>query len=201
MIHHSQTNSLADVKRTVFTGVVQIPRLWRVPAETIRRIGLIFTGVYIRWISLFIIENENWPRLFIKQLWIFIARAILIAEILVCWYSDHMGIWFTQYFITTWYNLFLIVSSHDFEGGYDTKADLSPGQDWGVFQVVNSTDMSVTGNKYIDCFLTAGLGTHRAHHLLPGQKSGFANIITEPIVKEECEKRGMKWLPYQNFLL
>jgi hypothetical protein len=44
---------------------------------------------------------------------------------------------------------------------------MAPGQDWGVFQVKNSFDMSVVGNQYIDIFLTAGLGTHRVHHVLP----------------------------------
>lgn len=98
-----------------------------------RRIGLILTGVYVRWISLFVMEKENWPRLAIKQFWIFLARAILLAELLVAWYTDHIGVWFAQFFVCTWYNLFLIVSSHDFESHYDTKADLSKGQDWGRF--------------------------------------------------------------------
>lgn len=39
--------------------------------------------------------------------------------------------------------------------------------DWGDFQIANALDMEVTGNAYIDCFLTAGLGTHRVHHVLP----------------------------------
>lgn len=94
MIHHSQTNSPADVKRTVFTGVTGLPRLWRIPAETLRRIGLIITGVYIRWISLFLIENENWPRLFIKQVWMFIARAVLIAEMVWAYQTGHFCVWF-----------------------------------------------------------------------------------------------------------
>lgn len=40
--------------------------------------------------------------------------------------------------------MFLIVSSHDFEQS-ETQADLTPGQDWGEYQVKNSFDMSVTG--------------------------------------------------------
>jgi len=68
MIHHMQTNSTADVKRTVFTGVVDIPRLWRVPAETLRRIGHIFTGVFVRWAVLHLYENENTPRPWLFQL-------------------------------------------------------------------------------------------------------------------------------------
>jgi hypothetical protein len=60
--------------------------------------------------------------------------------------------------------------------------------------------MSVFGNPYVDCFMTAGLGCHRTHHLLPSQKSGFSNILSEPIVREIAEKNGIKWLPYQNFV-
>lgn len=62
--------------------------------------------------------------------------------------------------------MFLIVSSHDFEAS-ETQADLTPGQDWGEYQVKNSFDMSVTGIPQVDCFLTAGLGCHRVHHVLP----------------------------------
>lgn len=65
MIHHTQTNSLADVKRTVFTGVLTIPRIWRIPAETIRRFGHVVTGIFIRWASLHLVENENTPRIFL----------------------------------------------------------------------------------------------------------------------------------------
>jgi len=53
--------------------------------------------------------------------------------------------------------------------------------------------MSVTGNEYIDAFMTAGLGCHRVHHLLPGQKSGFSNCITKPIVRKIWEDEGFKW--------
>ena len=60
--------------------------------------------------------------------------------------------------------------------------------------------MQVTGNKYIDCFLTAGLGCHRTHHILPAQKSGFSNIITEPLVKKVAEEHGLKWDRYHNFV-
>jgi hypothetical protein len=79
--------------------------------------------------------------------------------------------------------------------------EVNPGNDWGKFQISISTDMSVTGNQYIDCFLTAGLGCHRVHHLLPGQKSGFSNAITVPIVQKLWEEDGHKWLRTQNFVI
>ena len=39
MLHHIYTNSHADVKRTVFTGTLDLPRLWRVPIYTAQRFG------------------------------------------------------------------------------------------------------------------------------------------------------------------
>jgi len=60
--------------------------------------------------------------------------------------------------------------------------------------------MTVTGNQYVDIFLTAGLGTHRVHHVLPGQKSGFANIISEPVIMEVCKEFKVEWVPTKNFV-
>jgi len=73
--------------------------------------------------------------------------------------------------------------------------------DWGTFQIGVSTDIAVTGNSYIDSYLTAGLGCHRVHHLLPGQKSGFSNTATLPIVKKVWEDQGYKWERTQHFIL
>jgi len=38
------------------------------------------------------------------------------------------------------------------------------------------------------------------HHILPAQGSGFANIISEPLVKEVAKKHGIEWEPTSNFL-
>ena len=54
------------------------------------------------------------------------TRAIMLAEFLFCFYTDHLYLWCIQFFFTTWWNLFMIVSSHDFEES-ETKADLTPG--------------------------------------------------------------------------
>ncbi len=45
--HHTQPNSKVDPKRTVFTGLLELPRLWS--AETLRRWGHTMTGMTIRW--------------------------------------------------------------------------------------------------------------------------------------------------------
>ncbi len=59
--------------------------------------------------------------------------------------------------------------------------------------------MTLTGSKYIDTFLSGGLSSHRVHHLLPAQGSGFANLVCEPAVIETCEEFGITWEPYRNF--
>merc|ERR1712012_924071 len=42
---------------------------------------------------------------------------------------------------------------------------------------------------------------HRMHHVLPYQKSGFANIASQPIVMETCQEFGVEWEPRRNLLL
>ena len=58
----------------------------------------------------------------------------------------------------------------------------------------------VIGNRYVDCFLSAGLSSHRVHHVLPFQRSGFANIVTEDVLREEAAKFGVEWLPAKSFV-
>jgi len=201
MLHHLYTNSPADPKRTVFTGMLELPRIWRVPVYTIHRFGQFLTGMFVRWISFTKepnLDKAEWNTL--KHIQFFIVRSLLIAEFFFCCYTNHFSMWFIQFMVALWWNLFLIVSSHDFEES-ETKADLTPGQDWGIFQVKNSFDMSVIGNQYIDCFLTAGLGCHRVHHVLPAQRSGFANIISEFAVKEVALDFNLEWSPTKNFIL
>ena len=59
--------------------------------------------------------------------------------------------------------------------------------------------MSVTGWRYVDIFLSAGLSSHRAHHLLPYQRSGFANILSEAPIRAACEKHGVPWERTRSF--
>lgn len=56
VIHHAYTNSDADAKRTVFAGILWLPRIWRIPAETARRFAHFLTGMLLRWGFLFIDE-------------------------------------------------------------------------------------------------------------------------------------------------
>jgi hypothetical protein len=61
MIHHTQTNSAADPKRTVFTGLLELPRLYRVPAETVRRWAHAMTGMTVRWLTIVFFEKGATP--------------------------------------------------------------------------------------------------------------------------------------------
>ena len=198
MGHHMYTNSSIDVKRTVFTGMLELPRLFRVPVMTLQKFGQFLTGYFIRWHQLFQVDKS--ARVPLKFYQLLFVRLLLLSEFVFCMVSGYWLLWILQFTASIWFNLFLIVSSHDFEEP-ETNADLSHGQDWGVFQIDNSFDMSVVGNGYIDCFLTAGLGTHRTHHVLPGQKSGFSNIISNKVVRATWEEFGKEWTRTRNFLL
>merc|ERR1712176_1446323 len=134
-----------------------------------------------------------------KHLQFLAVRFLLIAEFLFACKTGHAALWFTQFFFAVWVNMFMIVSSHDFEEvrevtGYN-------GLDWGAFQVENALDTYITGIQCIDIFLTAGLGCHRAHHVLPYQKSGFANIASQQALMETCKQFDVEWAPARNLLL
>ena len=61
-----------------------------------------------------------------RVLVILFTRFYLIGEFLFCVYIDRTWFWVAQFTATTWFNLFLIVSSHDFEES-ESKADRTPG--------------------------------------------------------------------------
>merc|ERR1719502_1996671 len=90
----------------------------------------------------------------------------------------------------------MVVSSHDF-----TETFGDDEKDWASYQLLNTHDMKITGNKFVDCFLSAGLSPHRAHHILPYQKSGFANICSEKYLEAAVKKHDLPWLPRKNYFL
>lgn len=119
----------------------------------------------IRWFTFVFLEKGPADFPFYKIVHYIVIRILLNAEFFYYFYTGHLALWVAQFTATVWWNLFLIVSSHDFDLDA-AKAD--PTNDWGTFQIGISTDIAVTGNVYVDGFLTAGLGCHRVHHLLPG---------------------------------
>merc|ERR1711979_180285 len=58
--------------------------------------------------------------------------------------------------------------------------------------------MHITGNPWLDCFLGAGLASHRAHHILPYQRSGWANHYSEKFIAAAAKEAGLPWLPAKN---
>jgi len=112
--------------------------------------------------------------------------------------------WLVQFFITLWFNTFLVVASHDFEESA-TEQELAAipeplREDWAAQQIGLSYDLSVVGNLYIDLFLSAVLSPHRVHHVLPWQGSGFANLASEASVREACEEAGIAWERPRNLI-
>lgn len=226
LMHHPFTQSEVDIKKNVFTAMLELPRYYRVPVHTVHKIGHVLTGMFARTIEVFILAIKcgvkdmygSWQRGLPHFVGTFGMRVLLAGELLLfCLHGDVVA-WLAQFFLTLWISTFMIVASHDFEEEANAIAEETAAeetatsepslewgetssQDWAVAQIRNSYDLTMIGNKYIDCFLSAGLSPHRVHHVLPYQKSGFANIISEDIVREEAEKFNLIWLEPKNFFL
>jgi hypothetical protein len=196
MLHHLYTETPADVKRTVFNYMVTLPRLYRIPIFTAQKFGEFFTGHLLRF-------GAHWdpmkPLLERLRKGNRLMRLYMNSELFWAALCGKLHWWFLQFCVTMWSSMFQIVSSHDFEVTREEQEYRN--LDWGIFQVQHALDTYVTGIKHVDIFLTAGLGTHRAHHVLPYQKSGFANIASEPALRETCKEFGVEWAPARNLLL
>ncbi|MEU1521920.1 fatty acid desaturase [Nocardia rhamnosiphila] len=207
LLHHPHTQSEVDIKKNVFTMMMQIPRLYRIPVHTVHKFGHTVTGMTIRLLDVVRLTRK----VGVKEMYgtmggalphflgSFGVRFLLVAELVVFIAAGDFWAWALQFVVTLWISTFLVVASHDF----DVHTDDLPGsdtEDWAVHQLEQAYDLTVVGNRYIDCFLSAGLAPHRVHHVLPYQRSGFANIAAEDIVREAAAESGVAWLPPKSFL-
>ena len=132
-------------------------------------------------------------------------RLWMVLEFALCAATGYIVVWIIQFVITLWFNTFLVVASHDFEeAAGDEELDVIPAplrDDWAARQICLSYDLSITGNRWIDLWLSAGLSPHRVHHVLPFQGSGFANLASESAVREACAEVGIAWERPRNLLL
>ena len=48
LLHHPYTQSAVDIKKNVFTMMMRLPRLYRVPVHTIHKFGHLLTGMTVR---------------------------------------------------------------------------------------------------------------------------------------------------------
>lgn len=93
MLHHLHTNSSADSKRTVFTGLLGLPRIWRIPAEILRRFAHLISGMLLRFITFYLIEVENCRRPLLKNIQFLVIRSILIGEFFFAFYTGNLALW------------------------------------------------------------------------------------------------------------
>ena len=211
LMHHPFTQSDVDIKKNVFTFMLELPRYYRVPVHTLHKIAHVLTGMFVRITEMLILsirdgikdlkagvkDDSLWPLGFPPEYFFgsFSIHFLLLGELILFAINGDIVAWLGQFFVTLWISTFMIVASHDFEAEKTQEEE----KDWAVIQIENSYDLTMIGNKYIDCFFSAGLSPHRVHHVLPHQKSGFANIMSEDIVREEAEKFNVEWLPPKNF--
>jgi hypothetical protein len=125
-------------------------------------------------------------------------RAVLIGEFFLFLFLGDIWAWVAQFVAVLWVSTFLVVASHDFETDVEDLPEPDT-EDWAVNQLHQAYDLKLSGNRYVDCFLSAGLSSHRVHHVLPYQRSGFANIATEQVMAEEAARFDVEWLPARSF--
>ncbi|WP_372491708.1 fatty acid desaturase [Gordonia zhenghanii] len=205
LLHHPHTQSQVDIKRNVFTFMMDLPRLYRVPIHTLHKFGHTVTGMPIRLLEICKLTRQvgiadmygSWRGGLPHFVGAFGMRILLLGELVVFVVAGDALAWGLQFVATLWISTFLVVASHDFDADADeTESD---ADDWAVNQVEQAYDLKVVGNRYVDCFLSAGLSSHRVHHVLPYQRSGFSNIVTEDVLREEAARYGVEWLPAKSF--
>eukprot|EP00931_Biecheleriopsis_adriatica_P082429 TRINITY_DN5586_c0_g1_i8.p1 TRINITY_DN5586_c0_g1~~TRINITY_DN5586_c0_g1_i8.p1 ORF type:complete len:511 (-),score=83.92 TRINITY_DN5586_c0_g1_i8:245-1777(-) len=206
--HHAFLLSEADPKAGFFGGMMAIPRLWRVPAHTLQKFFLTMVGIFFKGLEVHMasdspyqqfkhLRDRKGKRATPAVVWSFwMVRSFMVAEfVLACWCGVYWS-WLGQFFVTLWVNTLLVVASHDYE---EQDIHSANTKDWGKFHLENTEDLTIIGNPYVDCFLSAGLSPHRAHHLFPYQRSGWANIYTTQYIKATAEKFGYEWKEPANF--
>ncbi|QNI06642.1 hypothetical protein GAN17_10300 [Mycobacterium kubicae] len=205
LLHHPYTQSDVDIKKNVFTMMMRLPRLYRVPVHTLHKFGHLLSGMAFRVADVWNMTRKvgvedgygSWRNALPHFLGSSAVRLLLVGELVIFLAAGDFWAWALQFVATLWVSTFLVVASHEFEDEHEPEL---AGEDWGVDQVVHANDLKVVGNRYLDCFLSAGLSSHRVHHVLPFQRSGFANIVTEDVLREEAAKSGVEWLPAKSFL-
>jgi fatty acid desaturase len=210
LLHHPYLGSGADVKKTFFDSMLRLHPVLRVPGYTLHKLGICLTGLAFRAREIAKFERPRQtgpdapftPDAIRTDFWI--IRAWIVVEFAACLGTGHIVAWLVQFFITLWFNTFLVVASHDFEEsatGDELAAIPEPlREDWAAQQICLSYDLSVVGNRWIDLFLSAGLSPHRVHHVLPWQGSGFANLASEDTVREVCARVGIRWERPRNLI-
>lgn len=211
LLHHPYLGSGADVKKTFFDSMLRLHPVLRIPGYTLHKFGICLTGLAFRAREIARFERprrntpdgrNSTPDAIRTDFWI--IRAWIVVEFAACLGTGHIVAWAVQFFITLWFNTFLVVASHDFEESV-TEQELAAipeplREDWAAQQICLSYDLSVVGNRWIDLFLSAGLSPHRVHHVLPWQGSGFANLASEETVRQACERVGIAWQRPRNLI-
>ena len=193
ILHHPYLGSGADIKGAFLGGLRRVHPVLRIPAYTVQKLGMTLFGIArLGFIIIFLKSRRAGVR---AEFWL--IRGLLVAEFVACAVTGHWVAWLVQFVLTLWFNTLLITASHDFEPDErDAPVDGLPESlrdDWAARQIYLSYDLTIIGNKWVDVFLSAGLNTHRVHHTLPFQRSGFANIVSEPAVRAACEAAGVFW--------
>ena len=170
------------------TRLKALPRFYRLPVDWMSqllhpvRAGLEFGRLYLGG------HSDKW-----RHLLGFVAvRGMLVAEMWWFWCAQKWGYWIGQCLMTSLLSFLLAICDPL------TVSPSTAESDWASHQIARHSDAMLTGSPYIDCFLTGGLSCRRVHTLLPFQKSPFANIASEALLKQLAQEKKIDWRAPEN---
>ena len=142
LLHHPHTQSEVDIKKNVFTMMMRLPRLLRIPVHTIHKFGHMVTGMPVRILDVVRITRKigvkevygTWRNAIAHIIGSAGLRVLLIGELVAFLLAGEFWAWALQFVATLWVSTFLIVSSHDFEDDSDEEL-ATDNDDWGIHQL------------------------------------------------------------------
>ena len=167
LLHHPHTQSDVDVKKNVFTMMMRVPRLYRVPIHTLHKFGHMFSGMTLRLLEVCKLTRKvgvrdmygTWRGALPHLFGAFGMRFLLFAEFVAFTVAGDFWAWALQFVAALWISTFLVVSSHDFRGGARGAHGVRHRR-LGRPPARRGVRPKDRRQSLPDCFLSAGLSSH-----------------------------------------
>src|ERR1700712_386520 len=123
LLHHPYTQSDVDIKKNVFTMMMRLPRLYRIPVHTLHKFGHTVTGMAVRIADVWNLTRKggvkegygSWRNALPHFLGSSGVRLLLVSEMVVFALAGDFWAWALQFVATLWVSTFMVVASHEFE--------------------------------------------------------------------------------------
>src|SRR5262249_20993599 len=114
LLHHPYTESEVDIKKNVFTMMMRLPRLYRLPLHTVHKFGHLVTGMAVRIADVWRITAKvgvddsygSWRGALPHFLGSAGVRLLLVGELVAFALAGDFWAWALQFLVTLWVSTF-----------------------------------------------------------------------------------------------